>query len=411
MLARWLLVAGLCMSASMTSSALADARVLVLGMRSIEGDDELANALTDQLRGSARQVEGWEVSQTAVSMAQMGLAHGCDEIDAACLAEIAQGLQVERVIFGTIRRTSARADHAYAVLLSLFDAQTGEIARQIDDTITQAQTDPQSLAVAAQRMLERLLSIATGGAISVQANVSDAEVTINGQPVGQTRDGALRVEGLEPGLYRIEIKKPGYGAHMSTVAVSEGADSSLAAVLSQDGAAPPAATAPYQDDTVDPHQGKRGSDLTWLGWTLVGVGGASLVGTFVSMAVVADVNDDPLYEDYRDAVARGNEAVRDSMPRDVVDDVCTAAEGGARYGFTPGNLQKVADLCSKGATFEVLQWVFLGTAVAAGGAGAYLLLTAEGEPEESAGSTTANRLTLTPSVGPGKASLSATLRF
>ena len=414
MLARFSLVAGLCLSASLfATSSLADAGVLVLGMRSIEGDDELANALTDQLRGASRQVEGWQVSQTAVSMAQMGLAHGCDEIDAACLAEIAQGLQVERVIFGTIRRTSARADHDYAVMLSLFDAQTGDIARQIDDVITQNATDAQALSIAAQRMLERLLSIATGGAISVPANVSDAEVTINGQPVGQTRDGALRVEGLEPGLYRIEIKKPGYATHMSTVAVSEGADSSLAAVLATDGVpqAPAAASAPDQDDTIDTHEGERGHDLTWLGWTLVGVGGAALVGTVASMVVVSDVNDDPLYEDYRDAVARGNENVRTSNPSLVVNDVCAAAESGALYGFTRGNLQKVNDLCSKGATFEVLQWVFLGTAVAAGGVGTYLLLTAEGDPAESSAGGTASRLTITPRVAPDRASVSATLRF
>ena len=407
MLARLLLVIGLCMTAS---PAFADAKVLVLGMRSIEGDDELANALTDQLRGASRQVEGWQVSQTAVSMAQMGLAHGCDEIDAACLAEIAQGLQVDRVIFGTIRRTSARADHAYAVMLSLFDAQTGEIARQIDDNIAQSETDAQALAGHAQHMLEKLLSISTGGAISVQANVADAEVTINGQPVGTTRDGALRVEGLEPGLYRIEIKKEGYTTHMSTVSVSEGADSSLAAVLGQAGA-PPAATTPYEDDSFDTHTHKPGSDLRWLGWTLIGVGGASLAGAIVSMVIVGNVNDDPLYEDYRDAVARGNDRVRAmNMPEQVVSDVCDAAEKGSRYGFTPENVGKVNDLCNKGATFEVLQWVFLGTAVAAGGAGTFLLLTSGEESSEAAGPTAA-KLTLQPRFAPGHASLSATLRF
>jgi hypothetical protein len=391
------------------SPALADAKVLVLGMRSVEGDDELANALTDQLRGAARQVEGWAVSQTAVSMAQMGLAHGCDEIDAACLADISKGLQVDRIIFGTIRRTSARADHSFAVMLSLFDGQTGEIARQIDDTIAPDKTDPQTLAGHAQRMLGRLLSVSTGGAVSIQANVADAEVTINGQPVGQTRDGALRLEGLEPGLYRVQISKAGYATHMSTVAVSEGADTSLAAVLSQESAAEPAPR-PFEDDSFDAHADRRdGSDLRWLGWTLVGVGGASVIGAIVSMVIVADVNDDPLYEDYRDAVARGNDRVRmANRPNEVVNDVCQAAELGAQYGFSAANLQKVDDLCSQGATFEVLQWVFLGTAVAAGGAGTYLLLTSDGEPAEPAG---AARLTLQPRWSPGRASLSATLRF
>jgi hypothetical protein len=96
------------------------------------------------------------------------------------------------------------------------------------------------------------------------------------------------------------------------------------------------------------------------------------------------------------------------MSREVVDDVCEAAEAGLDYGFSAGNLQKVNDLCSKGATFEVLQWVFLGTAVAAGGAGAYLLLSSSSEPAEP---NAAAKLTLQPRWSPGRASLSATLRF
>jgi hypothetical protein len=406
MLARTLLVLGLCMSAS---TALADARVLVLGMRSIEGDDELANALTEQLRSVARTVDGWAVSETAVSMAQMSLAHGCDELDAACLAEIAQSLQVERVVFGTIRRTSARDDHAFAVMLSLFDAQTGEIARQIDDTITQDQVDTSTLATHAQRMVERLLSVSTGGAIAVQANVADATVSINGQAVGQTREGALRIEGLQPGQYRVEVGKPGYLAHVSTVSVNEGADTSLAAVLTQAGAAP--AQAPYVDDSIDDHAGHHGSNLSWLGWTLVGVGGAALIGTFASMGVVADINHDALYEDYRDAVARGNDKVRSAgKPEEVVNDVCDAADAGSRYDFSEGDFQKVADLCSKGATFEVLQWVFLGTALAAGGTGAYLILSASDDEPEDAPRENA-RLRIQPSIAPNRASLTATLRF
>lgn len=401
---RLLLVLVMCLSAS---TALADARVLVLGMRSIEGDDELANALTEQLRTAARTVDGWQVSNTAVSMAQMGLAHGCDEIDAACLAEIAQGLQVDRVIFGTIRRTSARADHSFAVMLSLFDAQTGEIARQIGETIAQDKVDTTSLAGHAQRMIERLLSQSTGGAIAVQANVADADVHINGQAVGQTRDGALRVEGLQPGQYRIEISKPGYVTHVSTVSVIDGADTSLAAVLVQGAAAP---SAPYVDDTIDPNEGKRGGDYRVLGWTLIGVGGAALAGAFISMAIVSDVNSDPLYEDYRDAVARGNDKVRmENMPQEVVTNVCDAAEGGSRYGFSDEQFAKVNDLCSKGNTFEVLQWVFLGTAVAAGGVGTYLVLTSDTGPDESAAAQ--GRLQLQPRFAPGRATVTATLRF
>ena len=57
MLARLTLVCCLLFSAS---SALADAKVVVLGLRSVEGDDDVANDLTEQLRAAA---EGLDVER------------------------------------------------------------------------------------------------------------------------------------------------------------------------------------------------------------------------------------------------------------------------------------------------------------------------------------------------------------
>jgi hypothetical protein len=81
-----------CLLLAVPARVFAEASVVVLGIRSVEGDDDVANDLTEQLRGAARGMEGWSVSSTAVSVAQMSLAHGCEELDAACLTEIAQGL-------------------------------------------------------------------------------------------------------------------------------------------------------------------------------------------------------------------------------------------------------------------------------------------------------------------------------
>src|SRR5205814_9751163 len=100
-----------------------------------EGDDEIANDLTEQLRSAARAVAGWNVSKTAVSMAQMSLAHGCDDVDAVCLSEIAKGLSADRIVYGMLRRTSARTDYDYALTLGLFDGGAREIVRTVNDTI------------------------------------------------------------------------------------------------------------------------------------------------------------------------------------------------------------------------------------------------------------------------------------
>jgi len=60
----------------------------------------------------------------------------------------------------------------------------------------------------------------------------------------------------------------------------------------------------------------------------------------------------------------------------------------------------------------VLQYVFLGTAVAAGGTGIVLQLTSgSGGGYDDNGSAQTPRFSLTPQVGRDRAALSATLRF
>jgi hypothetical protein len=391
---------------AVTSAARADTSAAVLGLRSLEGDDELANDLTEQLRSASRAVEGWSVSSTAVSMAQMSLAHGCDEIDASCLSEIAKGLKADRIIYGTIRRTSARDDYDFALSLYLFDAETSSIARQVEKTMTRNQTDFQSLAAVADKLVARLSSTATGGGVEIQANVSDAEVTVNGQSVGVTHDGALHLTDLQPGKYRIEIHKEGYTPNTSTVSVVEGADASITAVLSP-------LAAPNSGVASTPHEGHH---LAWLGWSLIGLSVASLAGTGVSLAIVDGVNHDPLYLKYRGAVYLGNQmAQARNLPQDVVHDVCTAADNGSHYTLTPSDVSDVRSKCHTAATFEVLQWVFLGAAIASGATGTYLVLTADpgkgGPQEEGEALAQPPRLSLRPAFGPGSAQLSATLRF
>jgi hypothetical protein len=401
MIARLVLV--LSLLAALASPALAESAVVVLGIRSVEGDDDVANDVTEQLRSAARGIEGWNVSNTAVSMAQMSLAHGCDEIDAACLAEIAKGLGADRIIYGTLRRTTAREDYDYALNLNLFAAETREIARTVDDTIPRGQVDFQSLSARADKLVARLASTVTGGAIEVQANVPDAEVTVNGQSVGITRDGALRLEGLQPGRYHVVISREGYVPHDSTVSVMEGADTSIAAVLSIIGGS---GSTPEPEEAPD-----TGHHLGWLGWTLIGVSAASLVGVGVSIGVIEGINNDKLYVRYRDAVAAGNAKVMKDHPEDVVHDVCAAAKKGSYYNLSPADAASVADKCKTADTFEVLQWVFAGTAIAAGAVGTYLVLTASDGGHDAEHAQRGTSLALQPVFGPRVALLNATLRF
>lgn len=406
MLARLFLI--LCML-TMASPAFADATVVVLGIRSLEGDDEFAKDLTEQLRGAAKTVPGWSVSSAAVSMSQMTLAHGCDDIDAACLSEIAKGLKAERVIYGTVRRNSTGTDYDYALSASLYDAEAGRIVREVDDTIPQAQTEFNALAARADKLVARLASNKSGATIVIHANVADAAVSLNGQAVGSLREGQLRLDNLAPGEFQVEITADGYAPSITTVSLQEGAESAIEATL-----AATTVGAPNGTTTATAKADKGGSNLKWLGWSLIGLGGASAIGWVTSLVVISGVNNDSLYRTYSNEVNLANKNALASSKTDmIVQDPCDAAtKNDEPYRLKAAEFKDVVDMCNRAATFEVLQWVFLGTAVAAGTTGAVILMTAD-EPDEE-GSDEASRepiLALSPKFGPDLGYVSATLRF
>jgi hypothetical protein len=390
--------------------------VVVLGVRSVEGDDDVAHDLTTALRESARSIDGWTVSQTAVSMAQMALAHGCEEVDAACLADIAKGLSSDLIVYGTLSRNSAREDYDYAFSLNLFDARTGSIVRNVDDTIPRGETTKGALSARAQRLISRVAGVATPtptlGSIAVEANVAAADVLINNQPVGNLDNGALQFEGLQAGMYRVEVRTHGYAPFVTTVSVEEGKQTLVQAELLP-GASDRDPTLDWEDTTEEP---ESGHGLRWLGWTLVGVGAASAVGAIVSWSQIIRIDNDDRLGRWSNAVAMYNQAQNQMRPSDrgtVYSDICVAADEGNRFGFTVEKVVEIQDLCAAASTWEVAQYIFMGGAVLLGGTGVVLLLTAgpKGAEHASEEKSERPRFALTPEFSPERAGLSATLHF
>jgi len=292
------------------TQVVAQSTVVVLGVRSVEGDDDVAHDLTTALREGAQEVSAWNVSPTAVSMAQMALAHGCEEVDAACLADIAKGLSASLVVYGTLRRNSAREDFDFAFNLSLFNAQTGAIQNSVDDTIVRRETTKGALAPRAKRLIARLAGQEAPpeqvdqslGTIVVRANIDSGDVLINEQPVGTLDAGILQYDGLQEGMYRVEIRAHGYVTFVKTVRVNEGERVDIEAEM-QVGAAGD----PSLDWGDEPERDEGGHGLRWLGWTLVGVGAVATVGLVVSWAQIVRISNDDRLERYSGDVAAYNQ--------------------------------------------------------------------------------------------------------
>jgi D-Tyr-tRNAtyr deacylase len=383
-----------------------DATTVVLGLRSVEGDDEFANAMTDALRASARKVSGWKVVDRAVSMSQMSLAHGCDDIDAPCLSEIAKGLQADRLLFGTVRRTQApgapKAKYDYELSVSIFNAGTRTIGQTVTTTVPRAEAKSKKLSGQAEPVIAKLSTGDSGsGVLSVQVNVANAEVKLDGQVVGQTRDRTLVLDGLKEGEHNLELTAIGHLTHTQKILIASSQRTEIKVSLEPvpepaPEAAPVAALTPEDEEN-------GGASLNWLGYTLIGVGAASLAGWGVSMYLVDDTNKDRTFVTYKN-----------SFP-ETADDVCDLADSNNTSGgaVSAAQLSEVKNLCSRGRTFNLLQWVFLGAGVLSASVGTFILVSESGGTEEELAKAKKSRrqFTLTPEFGRGSFAVQTKLRF
>jgi hypothetical protein len=138
-------------------------------------------------------------------------------------------------------------------------------------------------------------------------------------------------------------------------------------------------------------------------YVLAGLAVASAAMAVVSFVQVDSASHDKQFENYRLAVGQSNAQARD---------VCDEASAGRAYGLNDTNFGKVKSACSRGSTFEVLQFVFIGGAVVSAGVAALLFATSGSDSDEAP--PAASRLRLQPMAaigGRGATGLSAQLSF
>jgi hypothetical protein len=147
---------------------------------------------------------------------------------------------------------------------------------------------------------------------------------------------------------------------------------------------------------VEPPSDDEPSSNDWIGYTLVGVAVAATAMTVVSWMQIDKAEQDPGLTAYRRAVDY------------EVDDACDEAERGNTYDLGTDVVDDARSACRQGRTFEVLQYVFLGAALASAGAGAYFLLDDESSDQAA---SSRRSLAVLPRVSPRGGSLDLRLRF
>lgn len=358
--------------ATSVAPAIASAQsVIVLGVRSVEGDDEFTRNLTGAVRHAATQVEGWNVSDREVTFVQMALVHDCDNPNPTCLAAIAESLGVERMIYGDVRRTAAGDEFDFSVNLHLFNATAGTIEHSVADTIPGVHTDIDDLRDPARRWMRSLQGAPRTGTLVVRVNVPGATVSIDGSAVGTTDDnGALRIEDVEAGTRLVRVTAEEHAAFSSSVSVEAYAEATLEGEL-QAGS-----------------DGGGGLPVDLVVGSALLIAAAAFAGVWIysGVTVFGHMNSDEW------AAIRG-----ESLSSDP--NVCDPVMEGSR----------AQDICNEVATLEVLQFVFMGLTAVAGGLGLYFVIAGSGGSDDDA--SDAATLELLPSVGVDHAYLGARIRY
>ena len=341
----------------------ADAQsVIVLGLRSVEGDDEFSHDLTSSLRDAARDVSDWEVARAEVSLEQMTLVHGCDEPDAACMAAIAEEIGVQRIIYGTVRRTGVGDDYEFGVSLNFFNADDGRLEFSETLTIPLDQTSAGFLDERAARYVRMFSGGAVFGSIRVSVRASQARVSLDGEFQGETDDaGVLILPEVPEGEHEITIEADSYSRFDGTVRVAADDQTDFRATLSRGG----------------------GTDLGWIpGAAALAVGAVLAIPWAINGFAVFNHNSQ------RDEVVTRYQANPEAFQTDDPyekllvttsvadqDDVCSASDEVLRnVTGSPQAATEARQRCDDDDQRLTLSYVFGTLSLVAGVAGAALLI-------------------------------------
>jgi hypothetical protein len=378
-------------------------------VRSLDGEDQLERRLSHALRNNARAIEGYRVSDREVSLAQMSLAHGCEDVDIPCLKEIAGTLAADRLIYGNVVRSGDKV----RLTLFNFDARSGQIDASAERTVPAAQLADPTLNEIIQGLTQRLAGKRAGGVgvLRITGNRPGATVAVDGNASGVLDDnGELTISQLAEGPHKILVEtSDGRDRREMSVEVRADTTTSLRALLTQPlpaispaDAARSAEPERPQDDLARKKYLKR-----VLGWTAVGIAAGFAVATIYSWVRITSIGKDQTLRRYAEYFPKSGE-------RSTKDACKEAVDGALMANPFPNSdkkpvAQQLADepkaskLCKEADRLETLQYVFAGGTLAFAGVGTWLLWS--GYKKEPA------TLSVRPRFGVQAASLHATLQF
>ncbi len=194
-----------------------DDSLAVLGVESIEVGDALANQVTDALRHRAAELPGIRLVP-GKDFIELKMVFGCDGEAPACMAHAGRTLGADRLVYGSLKK--ADGGKSVIVSLKLLDVRELAIVKQVTETVPRKSLTAATLGVTATRWLGQLIVPPQLGSIAVQSQPPDAQVALDGTPVGHT---PLKLKEIRPGTHTVGLQLDGHQSANQTIEVHAGA--------------------------------------------------------------------------------------------------------------------------------------------------------------------------------------------
>jgi hypothetical protein len=190
-----------------TAFAEPDAATAVLGLEALDGaPDNVASEITDALRQRVAGTHGFQLVQ-GKDLVEVKLVFSCPDEGSACMAQAGKSMGATKLIFGNVRREGSD----YQVSLKLFDVSRAVIEGTANEAIQRRKAEPMVFRSLAPNWIGKLTGKVTGaGSLQIRANVTGADVALDGTHVGVTGADPVTVADVAPGRHEISVEKSGY---------------------------------------------------------------------------------------------------------------------------------------------------------------------------------------------------------
>jgi hypothetical protein len=338
------------------ASAQSKPTVAVLGLEVIDdgtGIDpqttDLARNLTEALRAHSRLDRSpYRLAPNSdKELLELKLLSGCANEAKECMARIGRDLSADWLIYGKIEKR----DTGYQVTIKLLSVESMNMARVTTEVIPFADTSSAKISERGRVLFNRLTGVPEQGNLTIEANVDQGRVFVDGQLATTLRGGKARIDGLAEGKHPVAIESAGHGRYETSVEIEAGQTAKLDAELQAT-----AVNAPGSGGGGAGEERPGGTSRT-LFWVAAGVSAISVAGFTVTGLQVKTIEDD---------ISAAVEDNKYPGLKPGIKNPCNAIPTPR-----PDALDDLASDCDDGKSKATLTNVLIGVAVASGLAAGY----------------------------------------